>query len=357
MKIIDRHIAGNILLPLFAVCFILTAIIWLTQSLRFVDLMINNGVDFLLIIKLSVFLIPSLMNLVMPVSCLVAVILIYNKLWLHNEINVLRSAGVSNLQLSKPALIIAVGVCLFGFSLTLYISPTSYRMFKDMQSYLRSHYSAMMLAEKTFNNPIDGLTIYIEERESSNVLKGVLLSDNRNINKRVTVMAQEAQLVRTDSQVRFDLINGNRQEIDKDGKVSMLYFDHYPLDISNYIKDEIKRNREVEELYLNELILADSDDENVIRKMHIEKHQRLTWPLLSLFLSIIAATQMLRGSYSRFGNSRKITIITIYASLILGLYVTVQNLSMKTQYYSLMYIYQVFLLLFTIWLVRRSYKF
>ncbi|MBN8908686.1 MAG: LptF/LptG family permease, partial [Rhodospirillales bacterium] len=56
---LDRYVFRQLLLAVIAVTAGLTALIWLTQSLRFVELVVNHGLSFGVFLKLTGLLIPS----------------------------------------------------------------------------------------------------------------------------------------------------------------------------------------------------------------------------------------------------------------------------------------------------------
>ena len=85
----------------------LTAAIWLTQSLRFVDGVLNKGLPITTFFTLISYLLPDLISIVLPVSLLIAVIYAYNRLIADQELIVMRSAGMSHWQLAKPAILLA----------------------------------------------------------------------------------------------------------------------------------------------------------------------------------------------------------------------------------------------------------
>ena len=63
-----RYIASRILGPFVLITLSITCIIWLTQSLRFIDLIINRGLNIASFLYLSILLIPSLLSIAVPIA-------------------------------------------------------------------------------------------------------------------------------------------------------------------------------------------------------------------------------------------------------------------------------------------------
>ncbi|HEX3500359.1 MAG TPA: LptF/LptG family permease, partial [Stellaceae bacterium] len=58
----------------------LSAAIWLTQSLRLVDLIVNRGLTAELFFYLSILVLPRFVDIVLPIGIFIAVLFTYNKL-------------------------------------------------------------------------------------------------------------------------------------------------------------------------------------------------------------------------------------------------------------------------------------
>ena len=295
----------------------LTSIIWLTQALRFIDFIINRGLSIGDFLYLTMLLIPSLMLFIVPISLFVAVLFAYNKLQADSELVVMRAAGLSPLQLARPAVLVAIAVSAFCYLLALYVMPMANRQFRDTQAFLRDNYTSVLLQEEVFNSPTDGLTVFVRERDDDGVLHGVLVHDNRQQADPITMMAEEARLVQTESGPRFYLVNGLRQER-HEGRVSWLNFDSYNLDLSLFDSSIGDRTRKPEEMFLSELFDETVQDENLRRKYAAEGHQRLTWPLYALGLSLLGLTVLLRGEFSRRGQWKRIATASIAATGCVG---------------------------------------
>ncbi|MDE3016988.1 MAG: LPS export ABC transporter permease LptF [Pseudomonadota bacterium] len=301
---IARHLVHSMLLITFS----LTSIVWLTQALRFIDFIVNQGVSISVFLRLTLLLIPSLLLMILPPALFCSVLFVYNKLKIESELVVMQAAGLSKWRLAWPALQVAIGVTLIAYSVALYLLPVSYGRFRDMQNFLRNNYVSILLQDGVFSNPVDGLTIFIRERDKDGTLHGILVHDNRNPQAPVTMMAEEGHLVETPQGPRFLLKNGNRQEM-RNGSISFLYFDSYTLDISLYAQAMKNRPVDTQEMFLPQL-LAYNDDQTPAdnQKRIAEGHQRIIWPAYSLMLTLIALAVLLSGQFNRRGHWQRVAL-------------------------------------------------
>src|SRR6476469_326048 len=104
---VDRYIFHQLALALVAVTGGLTALVWLIQSLRFVELVVNHGLSLGVFVELTSLLIPSVVAVILPITTFVVVQFIYQRLAGDREITVMRAAGLSPFALARPALAVA----------------------------------------------------------------------------------------------------------------------------------------------------------------------------------------------------------------------------------------------------------
>ena len=311
----------------------LVCAIWLMQSLRLIDLIVNRGLPFSMFLYMSMLMLPTFLALILPVSLFTAVLFAYNRLTMDSELLVMRAAGISQTGLSKSAFLLAGIVTVIIYSLTLYLLPLSFREFKDRQVTIRNDFSTVLLQEGVFTELATGITVFVRERGAEGELLGVLVHDGRNPEKPVTMMAENGALVRTDEGPQVIMVNGNRQEVSKDsGALSLLYFDRYVLDVHSVDKTLDKRWREPRERFLDELFFPDMTDGNNrfnAAKLRAEGHQRLTLPIYALTFTVIALAALLSGDYARRGLGKRITTAIILIVAIQGAALGFTNLAAR----------------------------
>lgn len=322
MARITNYILRQLGVGMILVSIGLACILWLTQSLRFVELIINKGLTIGAFLQLTMMLLPNFLIVILPISLFAIVLFTYNKLIMDRELVVLRAAGLSHLSLARPALILALLVTMVGYSLTLHFVPESVRQFREMQWTIRNDVSRILLQEGVFNDMGDGLTIYLRSRSQSGELLGILVHDQRKPEKPVTLMAERGALLRTETGPRVLMVNGSRQEVRAGtGQLSLLYFDSYTMDFGGDEGGDV-RFRDARERNMDELLNPSDEIRDVDRRRFVvEAHQRLATPLFALSFALLALASLLIGGFSRYGQAGKIL-------LAIGLMVGVQTASL-----------------------------
>jgi lipopolysaccharide export system permease protein len=308
MRVFERYILRQLVWVAVFVTLALTLAVWLSQSLRFMDYIVNRGLpvsDFLMLMSL---MLPRFFGVVLPIAAFVAVLFVYNKLANESELAVMRAAGLSQWQIAKPGLWLALGITAAVYAVSLYFMPASYREFKDLQFEMRNSYSSVLLQEGVFNTLGEDLTVYVRARTADGALRGVMVHDARE-QPAVTLLAERGAIVETDAGPRVLLIDGSRQSVDEaEGRLAMLYFDRYTVDIEQPQRAMTDRWRQPEERYLQNLLWpADSgNDRRYANELIAEGHRRLQFPLYTLAFAGIGLAAILAGEFSRRGQAKRI---------------------------------------------------
>ncbi len=353
MKIYIDYVLKNLAAPTAFITCSLVSVVWLTQSLRFIDLIINQGLPVYDFMRLIILLLPSLFGQVLPIAMLCSTIYTYNKLNHESEILVLKAAGVSRFGIAIPCIILAIFVTIAGYAISAYFLPASYREFKDTQNYFRDNYASLMLEEGIFNTPLKGVMVYVRKRETPDILQGILIQDSRIPNKPITMMAENAMVERGANGLQFMLHNATRQQIDRrTGEVNLLYFDSYPFDMGFYTIAEKTRGRKSDEMFINELLHPDPAlPKKTQRKQLADGHNRILWPLNNLSLPLMVMAIMLSGDYNRRGQSRRIITCIAISIVLIASSLALKNLaaSGKNSAIILMYLPMIFTILISLY--------
>ncbi len=331
MRAVNRYILRQLLFATAFVALALSFAMWLAQSLKMIDYMVNRGLPASRFVELVLLLLPGFLGVVLPISTAVGVIFVYNKLVQDSEMVVMRGAGMSPLQLARPAIILGIISTAAVYSIALYFLPLSFRNFKDLQNDVRQSYASVLIQEGVFNTVGNDVTVYVRERSDDGSLVGIIVHDLRVRDKPVTLIAERGAIVRTPEGPRVLLVNGNRQEVDRQtGQLSMLYFQQYTVDLADLDKTTPYRYREPEERFLDELIWPperELKNERFIRELKAELHQRLAGPLYPIAFTMIGLVALLSGEFNRRGRPRRLAAAALAVLLLQGYALAAQDLT------------------------------
>lgn len=301
---LDRYILRQLGLALIAVTGGLTALVWLTQSLRFVELVVNHGLSVGTFIRLTVLLIPSFAAIILPITTFIVVQFIYQRMAGDRELTVMRAAGLSPLMLARPALVLATIVVLTCYALNLWLVPASLTAFRNMQWEVRNRVAAFLLQDGVFNQVSKALTVYVRSRGPNGVLHGILVNDARDKTAPVTIFAQTGRLVDSSGALRAVLNDGTREVVDrKTGRLDILTFRENIIELSGPGQGHAARIPDMSEVSLSTLLHPPGFLSHTDRKRWIaEAFKRLTTPLTALSYTLVALMSVLTGTFRRQGS-------------------------------------------------------
>jgi lipopolysaccharide export system permease protein len=329
---IDRYVFRQLLVALLAVSGGLVALIWLTQSLRFVELVVNHGLSFRVFLQLTSLLIPNFVAVILPITTFVVVQFVYQRLAGDRELTVLRAAGLSPFALARPALGLAMFSVAVGMVLNVWIVPQSLAAFREFQFEIRNRIVAFLLQEGVFTAISDDLTVYVRARDQDGTLHGILVDDARQKDSHATILAERGRVLESGDSPRVLLLNGSRQELDRQtGRLNVLTFAEDTIDLAQTGKGEEQRLRDPTEMSMDELLhpapgtLADRD----IPKALVEAHRRLATPFTAAGFAMVALVAVLMGTFRRHGGLIRplAAVLTVVGLLALGL--AVANLATR----------------------------
>lgn len=313
MTRLTRYILRQLVIGTAMVALGLAFVVWLTQSLRFLQFIMGKGLPLGTWLELTVLLLPTFLALILPVALFVVVLFVYHKLGQDRELVVVQAAGVSRLGLARPALAAGLGMTAIGFMLSLWLVPAATRVFKELQWSIRNDVTQILLREGAFNQLSKDLTVYVRDRDEAGTLYGILVHDTRDPKTAVTLMAEQGRVLaaapdpgaaNNHGGTRIVLGNGNRQQLSADMELSVLYFDSYAIDLGK-AADAESRWLDNGERSLIEL-LSTTDGEGLgpedIRRMRAEGHERLARPWAGLGYTVVALAWLLSGRFNARGG-------------------------------------------------------
>ncbi|WP_435640873.1 LPS export ABC transporter permease LptF [Micavibrio aeruginosavorus] len=332
MAVFDRYLLKTLLIATVFIAVVLAAIIFLTQSLRFLELVINAGASGSAFWLLTLLALPRFFEIILPIALLAAIVFIYNRMTMDSELVVMRAIGASPARLARPALMLALGVSVVLLIMTAWLAPVTLAGMQHLRQVIKAQYSSLLFREGVFNAVAPGLTVYMRERLDNGELGGLMIHDTRAENPTpVTVIAKRGVMVATDSGQQVVVYDGSRQAMDEStGNLTRLDFDRYLIDLPEGSGVVRQRWREPEERTLFELFRPDMANEHDRASRHdfmVEAHRRIISPFLALTYSVIGLAFLLLGPVDRRGQSRRIVAAIAAVVGIQGLYLAAFNMA------------------------------
>ncbi|MFM8186721.1 MAG: LptF/LptG family permease, partial [Alphaproteobacteria bacterium] len=163
-------------------------------------------------------------------------------------------------------------------------------------------------------------------KDDNNILKGLLINDQRADDYAITLTAQTANIILRDNEIYLRLNNGSLHRYNyATMKSEILKFDNYIFNLNEKNQELFQYKWKPNERFLSELIFyEDSLSGKEIKELKSELHKRINDPLISLVFSIIISTVLFKSKIIRKGNNfnnlTALMICVIYILLLIFSY-------------------------------------
>ncbi|MBQ8465420.1 MAG: LptF/LptG family permease [Alphaproteobacteria bacterium] len=351
MKKLDKYIAKQIIIGFLIVTFSLLSIVWLTQSLNFVELVTSKGLPIFMFVEMTSLLMPRIFVIMAPIALFVSVLFVYNRLIADRELMVMKAAGISPLNLAKAAIFVGSFISVFNLYVNNIVIPVAEQKLAQLQWQAQNDMSHMMFKEGEFTTVEYQMTVFVSKYDKNGSVYGILVNDERDRSKKVTLSSERGRVIYTPSGPRLILVNGVRNELTRDSKkqFSSLAFDRYSVDFGVSGKNKEKETG-ARELTLKELLFSFKNKaltQIQINRYMTEGFKRILIPLYNIIFALIACTGLLVGNFNRRGQGKIITVAIMSMVCVQSLDLAFASMTVKHLYFCPLMFLNFLLPLFT----------
>jgi len=328
-------------------------IIWITQAVRLLDLIGEEGNSIKTYFIYILSIIPKFFSRISLIIFIISLVVTISKFEDHNELKALWLSGLEKKKFISYLLRSSIILIVILIFIRCFVVP----YFSNYSRYLLLNSGVgvigPLLKQNNFNNPLKKITIYVGKKNQIGELEDIILfEDNSNVKK--TIIAKSGAVINENNKNLLVLVDGSIQEERKDKKISILDFDKITLDLSQY-------NKKTTEYYkFNEMFLTELIKELIIKKdirtsyILAEINDRIVMPLFIPSLILLGCFLIITNKESINKNLLKIIIFT-YGIAILITSEILLDLSAKKIYGSFFLHVTPFLLLIINWILLNYF--
>ena len=174
-KILFRKLLFDCLIFFSITLISASIIIWVFQAVNFLDIMVEDGRDYMVYINYSLLNFPKIITRIFPFALFFSFSYVLSKYEMNNELMILWNFGINKIQLINFFLIFSFFLMIFQILMTSYFVPTSQNISRQLLKSSNVDFFESFIKPKKFNDNIKGLTIYAEEKDAQSNLKNIYL--------------------------------------------------------------------------------------------------------------------------------------------------------------------------------------
>ncbi len=237
MKILNRYILKEHIMPFFMALFVIMFILLMNFLVKYIGHIFGKGLSAFIIAKLIVLNLAWMLALAVPMATLVAVLMAFGRLSADNEITILKSSGISIYRIIRPSIYMGLALTLVMIYFNDRILPEANHAAKNMFSAVKEKKPTLQLEEHIFYT-INKYTLLVEDIEKPleeewlsldkmlgpayqdkntiDRLKNLTIFDRTDPAKTITIVASEGYMVYSKPRktLIFTLFDGEFHELD-----------------------------------------------------------------------------------------------------------------------------------------------
>lgn len=336
-------------------------ILLMFQSFKLSEYIIINGAKLDTMMRLVFYMMLGYLPILFPIALLFAVLMVYGRLSEDSEIAAFKSLGLSNIQLTIPALIVGLGVSFLSLESSFRLAPWGQKNFDELINLLSQTAPGAAIREGVFSEGFFDLVVFTNKVDAqTGQLENVFIYDERDPDSPITIISQKGQLVNsnnlTQRKAYLRLLNGN---LHKSSNEYYTKIDFHSYDINLYDPHDVKVNKATPDaMNFSELETAlksnkYSDKEKT--DMNLIWHRRLSLAAVCFIFAFLGVTLGM-STNRRAARSGSIVICVSVVVIYWTIFVTSESLarSGKLPPYLSAVIANMIFLIFSMYHFRRS---
>jgi len=320
-KTLCRYLVAEVIPPFFLGLLAFTFILLIGRILRLIELVVTRGVPLFQIGKLFALILPTFLEMTVPMAFLLAILLGLGRMSNDQELLAMKASGVSAPQILGPIALVGLVVALITLGLTMVARPAAnFALKKELYNIARNRVGTA-LREKVFNDDFPQILIYVEELvPPGNIAQGVLIVDKRDRTREDIILGKVARIT-TDEETNtlgLRLFDGSVYERERNRPgFSQTRFNIYDLkfDLDELVGPVRQKEAGPKEMPLTELLNAieskgSGGGKTIAERM--ELHQRIAFAFVPLVFCLLGVSLTLLPRTSRANRSWGFMLCTFW---------------------------------------------
>ena len=189
-KILFRKLLFDCLIFFTITLFSTSLIIWVFQAVNFLDIIVEDGRNYLVYLNFSLLNFPKVLSKLLPFVLFISFLYVIGKYELNNELIIFWNFGINKIDLINFFIKFSFLIMLLQIFLTAAIVPKSQDLARSFLRTSSIDYLEGFIKPKVFNDAVKNLTIYSNEKDEFGNLKEIYLKKGSGGDFQITFAKQ-----------------------------------------------------------------------------------------------------------------------------------------------------------------------
>ena len=220
-------------LTFFLIALISTGtVIWVFQAVNFLDIMIEDGRDYLVYLKFSLLNYPKILSKIFPFILFFSLYYVTIKYEQNNELIIFWNFGVNKLDIINFILKVSLILMILQIFLNSYVVPHTQDLARSFLRTSTVNFYDNFVKPKKFNDTIKGLTIYADRKDEDGKLDNLYLKRQIKKNEFQITYAKKGEFKEVGSKPILVLYEG-ATITSKENKITNISFSQSDFSLAN----------------------------------------------------------------------------------------------------------------------------
>jgi len=312
----------------FIALFSSAIIIWVFQAVNYLDIMIEDGRDYVVYLKYSALNFPKIFSKLLPFILFFSIFYVTIRYETNNELMILWNFGVHKMSLIKFMVITSFFLMLLQIILTSLVVPKSQDLARTYLKTSTINFFESFIKPQKFNDTIKGITIFSEKKDKDGNLYNLYLKKEIDENNFELIYAKKGIFKEFNNTPVLVLFDGE-SITEKNNEVTNFSFSKSDFPLNNIETNTItyKKTQELSSLNLFECLRSIYRKDKIIKienckisnlkNLFKETYKRIIIPFyIPLFVLTIFLLLLYSKENSNYNNLKTITFMIGLLSII-----------------------------------------
>ena len=193
-KLIFKKILSDYLIFLIIALLSSSLIVWIFQAVNYLDLLVEDGKDYITYFSYSLLNIPKIISKLFPFVLFFSLFFILSNYEKSNELLILWNFGVNKIRVIYAFFYLSLVLMILQIFFTTLIVPNTLEYSKRLMNNSNLNFFEGFIKPKQFNDTIKGLTIYSETKNENAELVNVYIKKDTGKNSFQITYAKKGKL-------------------------------------------------------------------------------------------------------------------------------------------------------------------
>ena len=231
-KLIFRNFAKDTLNFFLIMSLTVGIIVWTLQAVNYFDYVSQDGHGLKTYFSYIILNFPKIINRILPFIFFISLFYILNEYELRNELQIFWTFGVTKIEFANKIIIFSIFLTIFQIWFGSFLSPLTQLKGRELLKNSNINFFTSLIKEGKFINAVDGLTIFIDQKNNDESYSNIFIDDSTKVQKRM-IYAKYGKIVDNQNLRLFKLFNGKVINRDKK-KINVFEFEQIDFNLKDY---------------------------------------------------------------------------------------------------------------------------